>query len=176
MQVIFHQHHFGKLAVGLTSMDQDREMYLRILQEEPTESDRRRFYEVSSGGISHPWEHKKYESRVAITGDYLRFCEESLNEPKARIFAMAQFQGKEIYFAYIYPWQIISYGLPDPVELAEEILELALALPQNQVLCRWIVVDKRQVPKYHRILLGRVMSIVNTAFAQGPEFFRLPKK
>ena len=176
MQIMVHKQHFGKLAIGLSNVDEGRARHLTFLSEEH-EIDRERFYTITSGGISHPWAPKKYEVRVAITGDCMVFDEYELQgDAGARIFAKVEFtNGNEVYLAYSSPWSVIGYGFPDPIKSANEIVEMAAAgfyKTRTKEGCRWMVVDKRQVPKYHRSLLGKVMNRVDDAFTQGDEFFR----
>jgi hypothetical protein len=187
MQMMFQKQHFGRLAVGLSDVDENRERHIRHLNEEPFESDRDRFYTVTSGGIHHPWEHKEFETRVAITADGLVFDEDApMGEEKCRIYAKVECMTGEVYLFYTYPSAVISCGLPDPIKMAEQIVDVAVkhlngeshhiseerwADPEH----RWAVVDKPQVPVYHRSLLGKVMSRVNSAFTQGHEFFQDPK-
>lgn len=181
MQIMFHKQHFGNLAIGLSDVDEDRYRHIAVLNEESIEIDRERFYTVSSGGVSHPWRHKECEIRVAITGDRMVFDEHKcMGDADVRIFAKAEFGVKdEAYLAYTRPDSVIGYGFTDPVKSAEEIVEMVNLFCQKGTRqkedCRWIVVDKRQVPKYHRSVLGKVMNRVKDAFTQGHEFFRDPK-
>jgi hypothetical protein len=180
MQMMFQKQHFGHLAMGFSNVDEWRIRHIKYLFEDSQHaSDRERFYSVTSGGVHHPWEHKEYELRVAITADGMVCYEESSGQENVRIFAKVEHMGKEIYLAYVFPWQVISWGFPDPVKTAMEITELASRYVKEGIKefvdARWIVVEKPQVPVYHRSLLGKVMARVNDAFTQGSDFFQNPK-
>lgn len=176
---MFHKQDFGRLAVGLSNVDELRKSHVNFLNEEPHESDRERFYTVTAGGVHHPWEHKEYETRVAITGDGMIFDEVCIGEEVVRIFAKVESIRGEVYFAYVHPWQVISVGFSDPIKVANELIELAADYNQKGIKeyvdRNWVVIDKRQVPVYHRSLLGKVMARVNDAFTQDHKFFRDPK-
>lgn len=176
---MFLRQHFGKLAIGLSNADQILKERLDRLQEEDNKWERERFFSVSDGGVSHPWSHKQDEIRVAITGDRLVFYPERLNSPGPRVFAKVEFQMTgEVYLAYNRPHSTISYGLPDPNCMAEEIVKTAANYvnkgKKNPSESCWVVVDKPQVPKYHRSLLGKVMVRVQSAINQGSDFFKDP--
>jgi hypothetical protein len=176
---MFHKQHYGWLAIGLSNVDEIRDMHIRHLNEEQNESDRDRFYSVTCGGVHHPWEHKEYEARVAITADGMLF-NESMLEERVQIFAKVEFlSNRGVYLEYLYPNRFIGWGFHDPVKSAAEILEQAedFVKSGNRYVegRRWIVVDKPEVPKYHRSLLGKAMRRVKDSFTQGRDFFQNPK-
>lgn len=176
MQMMFHKQHFGCLAIGFSNVDEIHARRIeRMSEEDPCE----RFYRVTSGGVHHPWEHKEDEVRVAITGDGMDFDPDrwGMGEEKVRIFAKVEFSIKgEVYLAYRHPHQVITWGFEDPLKSAAQILELAMdrvnGVQKEREECRWVVVDKKQVHKYHRSLLGKVMNRVKDAFTQGHHFFQ----
>lgn len=172
---MFLRQHFGKLAIGLSNTDEIRRQKLSRMEERDNDWERQRFFEVSDGGVSHPWSHKQDEIRVAITGDNLTFYPERLDPPRPRVFAKVEFQMTgEVYLAYKCPYSTISYGLPDPNGMAEDIIKTAANYVNGRIHPSesfWIVVNKPQVPVYHRSLLGKVMGRVQSAVNQGADFF-----
>jgi len=179
MQMMFFRQHFGNLAIGLSNSDEIRKQKLSRMEERDNAWERERFFEVSDGGVSHPWA-KEDEVRVAITGDKLTFYPDRLDSPEPRVYAKVEFQMTgEVYLAYKRPHSTISYGLPDANDMAGEILRTAYdfvnGIKDNQDESRWVAVDKPQVPVYHRSLLGKVMGRVQSAINQGADFFKNPK-
>jgi hypothetical protein len=179
MQMMFFRQHFGSLVIGLSDLDEGRERRLKTLDEEAG-FDMFKFFGVTSGGVSHPWSHNEYELRVAISGTGLVFDENrGMFDSRAQVFAKVESGDNEVYLAYKRPHSVISYGLPDPIIMAGEIVKIASnhvrGIKDHQDEARWIVVDKPQVPRYHRSLLGKVMSRVKSAVCQGADFFRDPK-
>jgi len=189
MQIMFFRQHFGHLAIGLSNTDERRERHIAFLEEtEEFPSDREKFFRITSGGVSHPWSGpytegawsgKNAEVRVAITGTGLWFNPEAecASDNDARIFAKVEYSSDEKYLAFTRPWRTIAWGLKDPVEMSREIISVAIANENTQPSENndWVVVDKRQVPVEHRSLLGKIMSRVQGAIAQGPDFFSDPK-
>lgn len=179
MQMMLQAHHFGYLAIGFSNVDEIYQRRIRILSEEPYKSDREQFYVVTSGGVDHPWKHRDEEVRIAITCDGMDFDPDrfGMGEERVRIYAKLEFSIKgEVYLAYRHPHQVICWGFEDPLKSAAQILELAMEYVSKGVKekedCKWVVIEKKYVHKYHRRLLGSVTKKVKNAFLQGPDFFR----
>lgn len=178
MQMMFFRQHFGNLAIGLSNTGDIRRQKISRMEERDEVWERQKFFEVDDGGVSHPWA-KEDEVRVAITGDRLVFYPERPDAPEPRVFAKVEFQMTgEVYLAYRNPHSAISYGLPDPVDMAGEILRTAYDYVNGENIHgegRWVAVNKPQVPVHHRSLLGKVMVRLQGAVSQGRDFFQDPK-
>lgn len=177
MQMMFFRQHFGSLAIGLSNADETSNQRKTLIEEKVSREDRKPFFEISTRGVSHPWSRKKEdEVRVAITGDGMVFYPDVLYPPTTQIFAKVEFYNGEVYLAHRRPYSTIAHGLPEPEEVAKEIFKSFNAyLNDDDFEGSWVVVDKPQVPKYHRSLLGKVMSRVQCAVNQGSDFFKNPK-
>ncbi len=178
MQIMFFRQHFGSLAIGLSNVNGGRDRRLSEMKTRYHDWEREMFFSVTDGGVSHPWSHKTDEVRVAITGDGMVFIPEG-DQPDTEIFAKVEFQMTgEVYLAYKRPYSVISYGLPDPVELAEDAVKTAMNhvnCVQNPKESLWVAVTKKQVAHHHRSLLGKVMRRVQGAVNQGGDFFKNPQ-
>ena len=175
MQVMFLRQHFGYLAIGLSTADEKMKDRIDFLDmAETNDIDLNRFFQVSFGGVTHPWTQQEYEPRVAISCSGLVVSGDSIFASSARIFAKVELFNSEIYLAYRRPHQVIAWGLPCPTMMADEIVQIAreqLNGESHQDEVNWDVVDKRQVPVYHRSILGKVISRVLGAVKQDSTFF-----
>lgn len=186
MQVMFFRQHFGSLAIGLSNAD----VALRIARRSFAKQDRQfrhDFFSVDAGGINHPWKPTSrsgkddYAIRVAIIGEDIIFDEDSpMSSSTARLYAKVEWNVNcEVYLEYRFADHLISDGIADPSQLAATITKTAVDHVNKKVHPnanpKWIVVDKPQIPRKVRSLLGKVMSRVQSAIGQGADFFQDPK-
>jgi hypothetical protein len=173
MQVAFFRQHFGEFALGMTNTDRALKV-LRLLLVTESQATKSRFFSVTSGGVSNPWQMQqrdRSEIRIAIVGDGL-ICDQERTS-RCRLYGKAEFNGQEFYLEYSRPNRIVSAGLPDPKKIYEDAFQaVTLRHCTDRQWPEWVVVDKAKVPRKFRSLLGQIQKRIGDSTGQGPAFFR----
>ena len=180
MQIVFFRQHFGELAIGMSNADQIQRLHREKVAAKAKKNVCENFFTVKKS-ISHPW-RKSEEVQVAIYGTGLKLAENSqIYNARPKIYARVEvpLQTTRTFLYFVCSMPVFVRGLPDPCEIAEELLGKSWAylrgLGTTEEFPVWHMVNpgytRGQIPHEAAVMLRRITNQIDDAFRQGAKFF-----